>query len=336
MRGDLEALIRDGAVGALATLTDNSSTAVLTAGVADIAAGTPIPDDRPQYVRVGSITKSFTAAIVLQLVDEHRIDLDEPVDTYLPGLLTGDHVDGREITVRQILGHRSGLPDPARTRETHEHAAAQDGRTYTPAEEVALALRSPAKFAPGARFEYANINYIVAGMLIEAVTGRPYTEELSDRLLTPLNLSHTYLPATGETGLRDPHPNGYATVDGAATDATIMEPSLPWVSGALVSTGADLNRFFTALLDGRVVPEDLLRAMLDGSDMGHGDGMSYGLGIAYSRLSCGADFVGNVGGVHGFTAVSGATRAGRAITYSFTGISSNVQIRDVLTHALCD
>ena len=158
LRGDLEALIRDGAVGALATLTDNSSTAVLTAGVADIAAGTPIPDDRPQYVRVGSITKSFTAAIVLQLVDEHRIDLDEPVDTYLPGLLTGDHVDGREITVRQILGHRSGLTDPARTRETHEHAAAQDGRTYTPAEEVALALRSPAKFAPGARFEYANIN----------------------------------------------------------------------------------------------------------------------------------------------------------------------------------
>ncbi|MGW6330939.1 serine hydrolase domain-containing protein [Nocardia rhamnosiphila] len=335
VRGDLDALVRSGAVGALATLTDNGSTTVLTAGVSDIATGTPIPTDRPQYVRVGSITKSFTAAIALQLVAEHRIDLDEAIDTYLPGLLASDHVDGGDITVRQILGHRSGLPEPAPTRETNEHAAAQDGRTYTPAQEIALALQSPARFAPGARFEYANTNYIVAGMLIEAVTGHRYTEELRDRILTPLDLSNTYLPATGETALRDPHPNGYATLDGAVTDATIMEPSLPWASGALVSTGADLNRFFIALLAGHVVPQAQLQQMLDGTDMGHGDGMFYGLGIAYSELSC-AKYVGNVGGVHGFTAVSGATRAGRAVTYSYTGTPSAVEIRNILTHALCD
>ncbi|MFI6996456.1 serine hydrolase domain-containing protein [Nocardia sp. NPDC050175] len=335
VRGDLDALIGTGAVGAIATLTDNGTATVVTAGRTDITAGTPIPTDHPEYVRIGSITKTFTAAIALQLVAEHRIDLDQPIDTYLPGLLTGDGVDGRTITVRQILGHRSGLPEPAESPATNEHTAAQDGRTYTPAKEIALALQHPAQFAPGTRFQYANTNYIVAGMLIEAVTGHRYTDELRTRILTPLGLSHTYLPDTGETGLRDPHLTGYDTVDGTVTDQTLMEPSLPWASGALISTGADLNRYFTALLAGQVVPQTLLRQMLDGSDMGNGDGMSYGLGIGYTQLPCGAQYVGNVGGVHGFTAITGATAASRAVTISFTGTPTTLDIGSLLDHALC-
>ncbi len=335
VRGDLEALVGSGAVGAVATLTENGATTVVASGLADIAAGTSIPTEVPQYVRAGSITKSFTAAIVLQLVAAQRIDLDRSIEAYLPGLLTGAGLDRNAITVRRILGHRSGLPEPARSWETNEYAAAQEGRTYTPAQEIALALRSPARFAPGAGFEYSNTNYIVAGMLVEAVTGHRYADELRDRILVPLSLSGTYLPATGETGLRDPHPTGYATVGGALTDTTRMEPSLPWASGALVSTGADLNRFFTALQTGQLVPDTVLQQMLDGSDMGHGDGMFYGLGVGYTRLPCGAQFVGNVGGVQGFSAVSGATAGGRAVTVSYTGTPSTVDIGDLLTHALC-
>ncbi|MEU7141468.1 serine hydrolase domain-containing protein [Nocardia sp. NPDC046473] len=213
--------------------------------------------------------------------------------------------------------------------------AALDGRTYTPTQEVALALQHPAQFAPGTRFQYANTNYIVAGLLIEAVTGHRYTDALRNRILTPLDLSNTYLPATGETGLRDPHLTGYDTVDGTVTDQTLMEPSLPWASGAMISTGADLNRFFTALLAGQVVSQTLLRQMLDGSDMGNGDGMSYGLGVGYTQLPCGAQYVGNVGGVHGFTGITGATAAGRAITISFTGTPTTVDIGNLLDHALC-
>ncbi|WP_228540064.1 serine hydrolase [Nocardia sp. XZ_19_385] len=336
VRGDLDAVIRAGAVGAIATLTDNGGTTVSTAGRADIATGATIPADRPQYVRVGSVTKSFTAAIVLQLVAEQRVDLDMSIDTYLPGLLTGDGVDGRAITVRQILGHRSGLPEPAETPELNEHAAARNGHTYTPAQEIEIALRLPAQFAPGARFQYTNTNYIVAGMLIEAVTGHRFTDELRDRILTPLGLSDTYLPATAETGLRAPHPTGYTAVDGTITDVTLMEPSLPWTSGALVSTGADLNRFYTALLSGQVVPQPQLRQMLDGVDMGNGDGMSYGLGVGYAQLPCGAQYVGHIGGVRGFTAISGATAAGRAVTVSFTGKPASVDIGGILTHALCE
>ncbi|MFB8277327.1 serine hydrolase domain-containing protein [Nocardia colli] len=332
---DLDGLMRSGAVGVLATVTGNGETTVLTAGLADTAAGTAIRADRPEYVRIGSVTKTFTAAIVLQLAAERRVDLDRSVDTYLPGLLVGDGIDGRGITVRQILGHRSGLPEPVEPEGLNEYTAARAGRTYTPAQEVALALQHPATFAPGARFEYANINYLVAGMLIEAVTGHRYADELRDRILTPLGLSDTYLPATGETGLREPHLTGYGTVDGIVTDQTRIEPSMPWTSGALVSTGADLNRFFTALLAEQVVPQAQLRQMLDGVDMGNGDGMSYGLGVGYAQLPCGAQFVGNVGGVPGFTAVAGATSSGRAVTFSYTGTVADADLGGMLSHALC-
>ncbi|GAB2681735.1 serine hydrolase domain-containing protein [Nocardia goodfellowii] len=335
VRGDLDAAVRSGAVGAVATLTDNGATAVSTSGLADIATGTAISADVPQHVRIGSVTKTFTAAIALQLVAENRIDLDRPIGTYLPGLLAGDGVDGNAITVRQILGHRSGLPEPTAYPHLNEYTAARDGHTYTPAQEIALALRSPAQFAPGTRFAYTNTNYIVAGMLIEAVTGHRFTDELRDRILTPLRLADTYLPATGETGLRAPHPTGYATLEGTVTDVTRMEPSVPWTSGSLVSTGADLNRFYLALLAGKVVPQTQLRQMLDGVDMGNGDGMSYGLGVGYAQLPCGAQYVGHVGGVVGFTAISGATAAGRAVTFSFTGSPAAVDIGTLLTHALC-
>ncbi|MFG1771850.1 serine hydrolase domain-containing protein [Nocardia salmonicida] len=336
VRGDLDAMVGAGAVGAVATLTENGASTVVGSGLGDVVSTTPIGIDVAQHVRIGSVTKAFTAAIVLQLVAEDRVDLDQPIDTYLPGLLTGDGVDGRAITVRQILGHRSGLPEPTRSPELDEHAAAKNGRTFTPAEEIALALQNPAKFAPGSRFEYTNINYIVAGMLIEAVTGHRYTDELRARILIPLGLSNTYLPATGETGLRLPHPTGYTAIDGTVTDTTPMEPSVPWTSGALVSTGADVNRFFLALLAGQVVAEPQLRQMLDGIDMGNGDGMSYGLGLGYTPLPCGAQFVGHIGGVPGFSTVAGATRAGRAVTIVYTGTSSSVDLGGILTHALCD
>ncbi|MEV0247150.1 serine hydrolase domain-containing protein [Nocardia sp. NPDC050712] len=334
LRADLDALVGSGAVGALATLTEGGATSVVTAGHADIATGAKIPTDPPQYVRVGSITKTFTAALVLQLVAEHRIELDQPVEKYLPGLLTT--ADGPTVTVRQLLGHRSGLPEPAAAPEVDEYESALAGRTYTPAQELALIMRLPAQFAPGSQFRYANSNYIVAGMLIEAVTGHRYTDELRGRILTPLELSHTYLPGTGETGLRDPHPAGYDTLDSGPADRTRIEPSIPWASGALVSTGADLNRFYTALLAGQVVPQALLTQMLDGVDMGNGDGMSYGLGIGYAQLPCGTRYVGNVGGVRGFTAITGvAEGSGRAVTVSFTGTPTALDIGGLLTHALC-
>ncbi|MBF6170798.1 serine hydrolase domain-containing protein [Nocardia blacklockiae] len=336
VRGDLDELLRAGAVGALATLSDGGRPVTVTAGVANVGTGQPIPVDPPQYVRVGSISKSFVAVLVMQLVDAGKVALDAPVDTYLPGLLTGDGVDGRVITVRQLLSHRSGLPELTDDPEVDENRAAQAGRTFTPAEEVALALRLPAKFPPGSRYEYTNTNYIVAAMLVEQITGRPYVDELRDRILVPLELRNTYLPTAGELDLRDPHPSGYADVDGRRVEASRIEPSVPWAAGGLVSTGADLDRFYSALLDGRVVPPQRLREMLDGGPAGAGV-QNYGLGLMYGRLPCGAQFVGHFGGIHGFLAISAATAEGRAATVSMTGsvAESKVDTDRILGHALC-
>ncbi|WP_228812080.1 MULTISPECIES: serine hydrolase domain-containing protein [Nocardia] len=336
VQADLDSAVGSGAVGAIATLTEGDSETVLTSGVADISARSPIPADRPQHVRVGSVTKTFTAAIVLQLAAEHRVDLDRPIATYLPDLFTGTGVNGQAVTVRQILGHRSGLPELTGSPGESEYSAAHEGRTFDPDQVITQALRNPAQFAPGARFEYTNTNYLVAGRLIEVVTGHRYSDELRDRITAPLNLSDTYLPAAGDTDLREPHPIGYRTIDGEITDVTHIEPSLPWSAGALVSTGADLNRFYTALSAGQVVPQPQLQQMLDGVDMGNGDGMFYGLGLGYTELPCGAQFIGHNGGIFGFTALSGATSAGRAVTLSYTGTPADTDSRSMLTHALCD
>ncbi|MFE7800745.1 serine hydrolase domain-containing protein [Nocardia sp. NPDC057440] len=337
VQAEIDRMVESGLAGAIATVTENGATVILTSGVADRDTRAPILADPPQQTRIGSISKSFIASVVLQLVAEGKIRLDEPIDTYLPGLLVGDGIDGRAITVRHILRHQSGLPELTDDPRIDEYRVALEGRTVTPAQEVASALTRPALFAPGTRWEYTNTNYIVAGMLVERVTGAPYTEELNRRILRPLALEDTYLPGPGELDIRGPHPKGYASVDGVMTDVTRIEPSVPWAAGAMVSTGADLNRFYSELLAGRVVPAAQLAEMRAGVSMGSEPaGMNYGLGIGYTHLPCGAEYVGHTGGIYGFLTVSGATPEGRAITYAFTQVpESQPDIPGMLSRALC-
>ncbi|MEU0543298.1 serine hydrolase domain-containing protein [Nocardia sp. NPDC005978] len=336
IRADIDALVRTGLAGAIATLTENGQTLTLTAGVADRATGEPIPLSPHQEVRVGSISKTFVAAIVLQLAAEGRVRLDEPIDTYLPGLLTGNGIDAHAITVRQILQHRSGLPEFADAPEIDEYRAGVEGRVFTPAEEIRIALRNPARFAPGARFEYTNTNYTVAAMLIEKVTGRAYTDELTGRITVPTQLTGTYLPNPGELDIRGPHPHGYATIDGVRTDVTRSEPSVPWAAGALVSTGADLNRFYLDLLAGKVVAPAQLEQMLAGEPQEPGGSMWYGLGIGGTELDCGAQYFGRTGGIAGYVTVAGASRDGRAVTITLTeSPEREPDVQALVSHALC-
>lgn len=335
VRDDIDGLVRSGVPGVIATLTENGQTITLTSGVADRTTGAAIPMAPPQQVRIGSISKTFVASIVLQLVAEGRVRLDDSIDTYLPGLLVGDGVDGKNITVRQILQHRSGLPELTEFPEIDEYHAGVIGRTFTPAEEIALVLHHPAQFAPGARFKYTNTNYIVAGMLIEKVTGRKYSDELTARIITPSQLTGTYLPNTGELTLRGPHPEGYNDIDGVRTDVTKSEPSVPWAAGAMVSTGNDLNRFFLALLAGKIVADAQLKEMLS-TQTGTDVGMDYGLGIGGTQLPCGAHYYGHTGGIAGFVTVSGASTDGRAVTIALTESDPGSQdIVALLSHALC-
>lgn len=151
--------------------------------------GSPQPDGTQppsggEHFRIGSITKTFVATAILQLVDEGRIDLDAPIETYLPGTVP----NGATITVRQVLNHTSGLYDYMKGEGWSTNRWRGDGRftTYSPDQLLAEAFRHEPYFPPGTDFRYSNTNYIVAGKLIEAVTGQPYSTEIEHRILRPL------------------------------------------------------------------------------------------------------------------------------------------------------
>lgn len=325
VQADLDALVESGVAGAQATMTVDGHNRVLRSGVANKDTGEPIAS-RSQF-RIGSVTKTFTAAMLLQLVGEGRLQLDEPIETYLPGIIRGEGIDGNAITVRQILQHRSGLPEVTEDPRIDELQAAKDNRTMTPTEALGIALAYPAQFAPNARFRYTNTNFIVAGVLVERVTGNSYTDELQRRILEPAGLTDTYLPGAGETEIRGPHPVGYQKLDGEVADVSQIEPSIPWAAGGMVSTGADLNRFFTLLADGKIVAPAQLAEMERADEGGVEDvGMGYGLGLGIRELSCGIRYIGHGGGIPGYYTVSGATEDGRASTV-FPDASARERVR---------
>ncbi|AKD98953.1 MULTISPECIES: serine hydrolase domain-containing protein [Rhodococcus] len=344
IQSDLDGLTRSGVVGSIATLDDGTTTAVMTSGVPNRTNGDSIgKNDR---VRIGSVTKTFTASLVLQLVAEGKVDLDAPIEQYLPGLLHGSDMDGSDmdgsgtdgsaITVRQLLQHRSGLPEFAGEPGADEWIAANEDRTLTPSAAVAIALGKPAQFVPGTSFVYTNTNYIVLGMLVESVTGRSYADELQSRILDPLDLEDTYLPAAGERDIRGDHLTGYQDLDGGLTDVSRTEPSIPWSAGAMVSTGTDLNAFWRALLDGQVVPAEQLAEMTT-PQVGatEAEGLGYGMGVGATELPCGVTYTGHSGGIYGYYTLSGAT-PDRAFTVTLTSTPKDQpDTVAILSHALC-
>jgi D-alanyl-D-alanine carboxypeptidase len=319
--GDVRSVLQrltttDGAPGALAEISDGRGrTTVLTSGVADLATGAPIAAE--STFRIGSMTKMFVATVVLQLVAEHKVDLDAPIERYLPGVVRGSGNDGRDITVRELLQHTSGLPDYM------DYVSEQSVITaplthYSPQDLLNLALAHPPLFKPGTGESYSNTNYVLAGLLIQAVTGHSYGEEIEQRIIEPLGLHDTSVPVD-QTALPGTHPQGYAELPASATsaqsasvDVSEFNPSLAYASGAMVSSGADMNRFLGALLQGRLLPPAELRAMQTTIPTGGGSG--YGLGLESIPLPCGGQFWGHDGGILGFETMSGATSDGRQVT----------------------
>ncbi|MDI5977900.1 serine hydrolase domain-containing protein [Amycolatopsis magusensis] len=238
------------------------------AGVSELGETAEPPVDG--QVWAGSVSKAFTATLVLQLVAEGRIELDSPVAEHLPDL----GLDAR-ITVRMLLQHTSGLYnytgdlDPDGTFEMglpSQGKAWVDNRfhTYRPEELVRFALTKPARFEPGTDQSYANTNYTLALLLIEKLTGRSYAEQAQQRILGPLGLSDTVVSATSPE-LPGPHAHGYYRYDDAGewkvTDVSRQNPSLLAGAGDLISNAKDLGIFISALLGGELLPAELLTEM---------------------------------------------------------------------------
>ncbi|MEU2545562.1 serine hydrolase domain-containing protein [Streptomyces roseolus] len=274
-------------------------------------------DDR---FRVGSITKTFTATVLLQLQAEGRLDLDDPVEKWLPGVVRGHGHDGRKITVRQLLNHTSGIynvtADPGFQEKVFGPAFLEHRYDrWTPRQLVAVAMEHAPDFAPGTSWNYSNTNFVLAGMVIEKVTGRPYGKAVENRIIKPLKLRATTVPGTDPT-MPNPSSPAYSTLGGApgapVHDVSELNPSAAHAAGEMISDSRDLQTFYRALLKGRLLPKAELRELTTTVPVSaeHPE-FRYGLGISWQKLSCGTEVWGHGGGIHGSLSEAYATRDGR-------------------------
>jgi len=297
--GSLEALVEQvseaGAPGVLLLVRDGGGTRTTVRG---ISAG-----DRPlrasDRFRIGSVTKTFVAVVVLQLVADGRVGLEDTVERWLPGLVPA----GYEITVRQLLSHTSGLYDYVEDPRVFGVYAQEPGHAWAPRQLIGLALEHPAQFAPGERYAYSSTNYLLLGLIVEAATGEPLADALEARVFEPLGLDGTsfdprYVRGPYVHGHRAPSHHGVVT--GAPRDTSEEAASWAWSAGAVVSTAEDLSRFFASLLGGHLLTPPLLREM---ETLVPGGALRYGLGLAAFPTPCG-DAWGHTGNARGTVTVA--------------------------------
>ncbi|MGW7531131.1 serine hydrolase domain-containing protein [Amycolatopsis sp. NPDC054798] len=308
LRQAMDRVVASGVAGVQARIRDSQGDWSASAGVR--ALGSNQPPSADGRFRIGSVTKTFVATVVLQLAGERRIGLDTPVNHYLPGLLPG----GNRITVRMILQHTSGLYSysddlpfgEGATQIAHGFPAIRF-RHFTPGQLVAMATAKPLLFEPGQDWSYSDTNYIVAGLLVEKVTGRTWGTEVADRIIRPLGLHATSEPGDNPA-LPWPYARGYSRLDGKTVDVTELNPTVAGAAGSMISTTADLDDFFRALLSGRLLLPEQLTEMLTPRETNLGIG--YGLGIMSIAMPCGTTVWGHTGGIPGYATHAFATADG--------------------------
>lgn len=244
---------------------------VRATGVADTATGRPM--SAGASVRIGSETKTFTVTALLELVDDGRIRLDDPVSAYVHGV-----PDGHRITLRRLAEMRSGL-FPYTSDPDFTHALLSDPeRTFTPRETLAYGFRHRNTFAPGTQFQYCNSNLVLLGLVIEKVSGQRLADFIHERVLGPAHLHHTLFPKGSE--FPAPHPHGYTdqTLSGETADTTRWNPSWAWAAGAMISDLRDLRRWAPIVATGSLLSPETQRQRLRTLPTGF-PGTTYGLGI---------------------------------------------------------
>jgi D-alanyl-D-alanine carboxypeptidase len=294
-----------------------------TAGVGDLVKKTRVPQNG--QVRLGSNTKIFTAVVVLQLVGEGKIRLDDPIEKYLPNVVRGEGIDGRTITVRELLQHTSGLADYDQKLLTDVF----NMHTYYEPRELVDAALTEKPEAPHGQWAYSNTNYVLAGLIVQKVTGRPIGEEITNRIINRLGLRDTYWPGVGDQTIRGAHPKGYLAMKrgDAWVEATETDPSAGWAAGALIGTPSDLNRFMTALVSGKLLKPQQLTEMqktVPAPQFDMSGQARYGLGIATFNLSCGG-FAWTHGGYSpGYAVTNAVTVDGKAATIGITALFRDI------------
>ncbi|SEC82342.1 serine hydrolase domain-containing protein [Streptomyces melanosporofaciens] len=327
-------------------------------GEAELNTGRPVPYGA--HYRAASVTKSFVATVVLQLVAEGRLSLSDPVDKWLPGVVSGNGNNGRRITVRNLLQHTSGIHNYDYSDDTGDTAADFDRTRFdhvSPEQVVAGAMKHRPDFPPAPAddpkpdWNYSNPGYVLAGMIIQKVTGRVWPEEVRERIIRPLGLTGTYEPGD-DPRLKAPYAHTYQRFPGSGswTDTTLRNVSWGGAAGSLISTDRDLDRFFSALLGGRLLPPAQLAEMRRTVPVGPAFEVAfphaqYGLGMMRQPLSCGGYRWGHGGDLEGATVRTGFTEGGRrSVTISSSGktdddkqlLRAEAALQSLTDRVLCD
>ncbi|KOX17407.1 peptidase M15 [Streptomyces sp. NRRL F-6491] len=332
----LNSALANGAPGAMARFSGPGGVQSRTAGVQDRVNGTPM--NIASRFRIGSVSKTFSTVVLLQLVQEGRLTLDSPVNTYLPGLLPDDR-----ITVRHLLTHRSGLADytDPMFANTVPGFESVRNKVFGYQELVNLSLALPRTTEPGVSYKYSNANFVVVGMLIEKLTGKPVADAYQRRIFGPLELRNTSY-VHPETHITGQHVRGYLYPDTAGeplVDSTEQTVSWAQSAGAVISDAADLNTFTKALVRGRLLSAPMMEAMTTVTPTDATDTRFYGLGLRRYDLSCGTRVYGHTGTVQGFYTYAFSTRDGRrslsAVANSTNRGAVNTALGGTLEPAFC-
>ena len=278
LRQALDRYVATGVPGAVVLVRDGDRTTRLTSGVDRLESNESVrATDR---FRVGSITKTYVATVLLQLVGERRVSLEDTVERWLPGRVP----NGRNVTVRQLMTHTSGLGDYFQQPGFFDPFFAGDTQhRWTPQDLLAAAVTVPPVFTPGSGWQYSNTGYMLLGHIVRAATGNPIETELQRRIFGPLRLHDTSFDTQPVMAGR--HAHGYSRLPSesqALVDVTDWSPSYAWSAGAIVSTADDTATFYDALLTGRVLRPYLLAQMMTTVPMG-APGEDYGLGLWRTR-----------------------------------------------------
>ncbi|MFI9742133.1 serine hydrolase domain-containing protein [Streptomyces sp. NPDC052494] len=240
-------------------------------GEADTATGAPMSPGL--YMRIGSETKTFTVTAMLELVDEGKVGLDDPISDYVAGVPNGD-----KITLRHLAGMRSGLFNYTGDEDFYKALTSDPHRTFTPQQVLDYSFKHPVEFQPGAEVQYSNTNTVLLGLVVEKAGGMPLDEYIQKNVVEPAGLRHTTFPT--DAAFPRPHAHGYTeqTASGEIEDATDWNPSWGWAAGAMISNLQDMRSWAKTVATGTLLTPETQAERLQVDPAGNtGDG--YGLGI---------------------------------------------------------
>ena len=252
-----------------------------------------VPADAETLFRIGSVTKQYTAAAVMRLVEQGKLSLDDPIEKVLPEY----PAPAKPVTIRRLLDHTSGIPSYT---GNHAFMMRDASLELTPQEMLATFKDAPLDFEPGTEFKYNNSAYYLLGLVIEKASGKPYPQYLADEFFTPLGLKRTRYESN-----REVIPNraqGYDFQNGKLLNDRPIGADVPGAAGSLLATAADLVRWQIALTGGEVVTPSSYEQMSTGLVLPDGTPTNYGFGLAIGTLE-GRRAVQHGGGIFGFNSM---------------------------------